>query len=314
MRKYFVSNQKCIARCMRLFCTDQVKPPEFLKIDEGHEVINEDDKILIMASGTQACIPHMIAIKRMSKVRFRKDMDFSLGQKEMERKMNDRRARRVSRLLGRPVDSNAYHSEQQPEAQQPGAQQQHAAQAQQPGAQQPVAEQPITDWHDYKAVSHKFDCLDYLIEMHGRIMGISLSPCHRYLYINVLPWPRDYQSHIKSASNPPPVGSKLDRYVLDLGRMSFVSQQIHQQNAFVPSDSSVCKPLCVTKHLIASGSEPDNKATLWDRHHGIKVAELGNHKDTVNAIAVNPVDETIAISVSDDMTVRLWRSKIQQKE
>ena len=77
--------------CMRLSCTDQVKPPEFLKIDEGHEVINEDDKILIMASGTQACIPHMIAIKRMSKVRFRKDMDFSLGQKEMERKMNDRR-------------------------------------------------------------------------------------------------------------------------------------------------------------------------------------------------------------------------------
>ena len=44
------------------------------------------------------------------------------------------------------------------------------------------------------------------------------------------------------------------------------------------------------------------------------MAELGNHKDTVNAVAVNPVDETMAISVSDDMTVRLWRSKIQQKE
>ena len=83
--------KKSIAMWMRLSYTDQVKPPEFLKIDEGHEVINEDDKILIMASGTQACIPHMIAIKRMSKVRFRKDMDFSLGQKEMERKMNDRR-------------------------------------------------------------------------------------------------------------------------------------------------------------------------------------------------------------------------------
>ena len=58
--------------------------------------------------------------------------------------------------------------------------------AQQPGAQQPVAEQPITDWHDYKAVSHKFDCLDYLIEMHGRIMGISLSPCHRYVLTLIL--------------------------------------------------------------------------------------------------------------------------------
>ena len=95
--------------CIRLSFTDQVKPPEFLKIDEGHEVINEDDKILIMASGTQACIPHMIAIKRMSKVRFRKDMDFSLGQKEMERKMNDRRARRTAKLLGRPMDSNPGH-------------------------------------------------------------------------------------------------------------------------------------------------------------------------------------------------------------
>ena len=95
--------------CIRFSFTDQVKPPEFLKIDEGHEVINEDDKILIMASGTQACIPHMIAIKRMSKVRFRKDMDFSLGQKEMERKMKDRRDRRTAKLLGRPVDSNPGH-------------------------------------------------------------------------------------------------------------------------------------------------------------------------------------------------------------
>ena len=91
--------------------------------------------------------------------------------------------------------------------------------------------------------------------------------------------------------------------------MSFVSQQIHQQNAFVPSDSVARKPLCVTTHLIASGSEPCFKAALWDRHHGIKVLEFGDHKDTINAIAVNPVDEATAISVSDDMTVRLWRSK-----
>ena len=94
----------------------------------------------------------------------------------------------------------------------------------------------------------------------------------------------------------------------------FLSIPLNNLPCFVlSSDSSVCKPLCVTKHLIASGSEPDNKATLWDRHHGIKVAQLGNHKDTVNAVAVNPVDETMAISVSDDMTVRLWRSKIQQQ-
>ena len=51
----------------------------------------------------------------------------------------------------------------------------------------------------------------------------------RYLYINVRPWPRDYKNHVSSVSNPPPVGSKIDRYVLDLGRMSFVSHQMHTQ-------------------------------------------------------------------------------------
>ena len=68
-------------------------------------------------------------------------------------------------------------------------------------------------------------------------------PISRYLYINVRPWPRDYHSLMTSASHPPPVGSKLDRYALDLGRMAFVSQQIHQQNAFVPSDPCFWNPL-----------------------------------------------------------------------
>ena len=45
---------------------------------------------------TRVSIPHMIAIKRMSKVRFRKDMDFSksLSQREFERKARETRARR----------------------------------------------------------------------------------------------------------------------------------------------------------------------------------------------------------------------------
>ena len=100
----------------------------------------------------------MIAIKRMSKVRFRKDMDITtLAQREYERNSKKRRARRNARMEGRIQESNP-----------------------DPQVHQPPPAQQLTDWHDYKAVSHKFDCLDYLIEMHGRIMGISLSPCHRY--------------------------------------------------------------------------------------------------------------------------------------
>ena len=118
-------------------------------MNEGHEVINEDDKLLLMATGSKVCIPHMIGIKRMSKVRFRKNMDFSksLAEREFERKMKLRRAKRQAQSAN-PADPAAM-------------------------------EAAMTDWHDYKSVMHKFDGLDYLIEMHGRIVGMTLSPCHR---------------------------------------------------------------------------------------------------------------------------------------
>ena len=250
--------------------------PDLLKIDEGHEVINEDDKLLIMATGIKVCIPHMIGIKRMSQIRFRKNMDFSksLAQRDLERRMDQRRARR-----------------------------------QRQNTDPAVLEAGITDWHDYKAVKNKFDGLDYLIEMHGRIVGMALSPCHRYLYINVRPWPRNYEDLIKRVSDPPPMGSKIDRYILDLGRMSFVGQQIHTQTAFVASDVTLKNFTlpCVTKHLLGSGQESGSKAGLWDRHHGVQVCQFQG-KDVINSVAVS-VDESVAVTVSDDMQVLLWRSK-----
>ena len=126
------------------------------------------------------------------------------------------------------------------------------------------------------------------------------------------PWPRNYEELIKTVTNPPPVGSKIDRYILDLGRMSFVGQQIHQQTAFVSSVTTNFATPCVTKHLIASGQESGFKAGLWDRHHGVQVCEFGSHTDVINAVAVNPIDESVAITVSSDMQVRLWKSKSVQ--
>ena len=64
----------------------------------------------------------------------------------------------------------------------------------------------------------------------------------------------------------------------------------------------------MTKHLIASGN--DHKAGIWDRHHGVQLLELAEHTDTINAIALNPVDESMAVTVSDDMTLRVWKSKL----
>ena len=144
-------------------------------------------------------------------------------------------------------------------------------------------------------------------------MTISNFNYSRYLYINLRPWPKDYENLIRSVTAPPPCGSKMDRYVLDLGRMAFVSQQCHNQNALVPSDAAYHGPICVTKHLVASGHESGNSAAIWDRHHGVPVASLSQHSDQINAIAINPVDESMAVTVSDDMTLRIWRSKMARK-
>lgn len=55
---------------------------------------------------------------------------------------------------------------------------------------------------------------------------------------------------------------------------------------------------------------PDCESTgqLWDRHYGSKLAEFA-HEDRVNFVAIDPNLEQTAVSVSDDMTVKIWRSR-----
>ena len=87
---------------------DNQLKPEYVKIDEGHEIINEDDKLLITTTGTSTYVPHMIAIKRMSKVRFKKDMAVTtLAQIEKERKAKEREARRRRRYHVEEIQEHA---------------------------------------------------------------------------------------------------------------------------------------------------------------------------------------------------------------
>lgn len=37
-----------------------------------------------------------------------------------------------------------------------------------------------TNWLDYEAVADRFDKVDHLIDLHGHIIGMGLSPDHRY--------------------------------------------------------------------------------------------------------------------------------------
>jgi hypothetical protein len=130
-----------------------------LKIDDGHEVINEDDKLLIMATGTSACIPHMIGIKRMSNIRFRKNVDLtkSLAERETERKSRIRTAKRLNNLRREQQQQNV-----------------------------PLEPNLVFNWSNYPTVCHMFDDLDFLFNMHGRVVGMSLSPCHRQVKIRIV--------------------------------------------------------------------------------------------------------------------------------
>lgn len=48
---------------------------------------------------------------------------------------------------------------------------------------------------------------------------------------------------------------------------------------------------------------------MWDRHYRAKLATLMGHAGVVNCVAFNPVNQQMLVSVSDDHTVRVWRSR-----
>ena len=111
----------------------------------------------------------------------------------------------------------------------------------------------IDPYHDQFVLTHA--SIDNLIEMHGRITGLGLSPCHRFLHVNVQPWPSNY--FIATASQPPPMGASTNCHVLDLSKMIFVGRRVHKQTCFVPAGEPSClefRKLSITKHLIGQFS------------------------------------------------------------
>ncbi len=51
---------------------------------------------------------------------------------------------------------------------------------------------------------------------------------------------------------------------------------------------------------------------MWERHYRCLVGTLP-HTDVVSAVAFNPVDQEMAVTVSDDHTVKVWRSRNQAR-
>ncbi|XP_061554120.1 F-box/WD repeat-containing protein 5 [Phycodurus eques] len=149
-----------------------------------------------------------------------------------------------------------------------------------------------------------FDSLDHVIDIHGHIIGMGLSPDNRYLYVNSRAWPAG--CIISDPMSPPPIAEEIDLHVIDLKSLREERRSLRAHRAFTPNDECFFIFLDVSRDFVASGAE-DKHGYIWDRHYNICLARLA-HDDVVNSVAFSPADQELLLSASDDATVKVWRS------
>lgn len=166
------------------------------------------------------------------------------------------------------------------------------------------------NWANYEAVADRFDKVDKLIDLHGHIIGMGLSPDHRYLYVNSRPWPKNYV--IRNPLEPPPIAQEIDIHVIDLMTLKKVGTMLRAHKAYTPNTECFFIFLDVCDNYVASGAE-DMHAYLWDRYYGVCLAKY-QHDDVVNSVAFNPRDNEMLVTTSDDYEIKIWRSLSQAKK
>ncbi|XP_068105061.1 F-box/WD repeat-containing protein 5 isoform X2 [Hyperolius riggenbachi] len=149
-----------------------------------------------------------------------------------------------------------------------------------------------------------FDPLDHIINIHGHIIGMALSPDHRYLYVNSRSWPRDCV--ISDPMDPPPIAEEIELRVFDLKTLREVKQPLRAHRAYTPNNECFFIFLDVSNDFVASGAE-DRCGYIWDRHYSVCLAKLP-HEDVVNSVAFSPADQELLLTASDDYTIKVWRS------
>ncbi|KAM6431527.1 F-box/WD repeat-containing protein 5 isoform 2-T2 [Liasis olivaceus] len=149
-----------------------------------------------------------------------------------------------------------------------------------------------------------FDSLDHVIDIHGHIIGMGLSPDHRYLYVNSRAWPEDCV--ISDPLQPPPIAEEIELRVVDLKTMKEAKRALRAHRAYTPSEEFNFIFLDVSRDFVASGAE-DRHGYIWDRHYDICLAKL-QHDDVVNSVAFSPMEQELLVTASADSTIKVWRS------
>lgn len=147
----------------------------------------------------------------------------------------------------------------------------------------------------------KTDNWDHVIDMGGQVVGMVVSPCNKYLYVNVRKWVGGADPF--NTQGPIPISSDVTLHIFDLVSMDEVKCLSGHQ---AKSDVFFLHISC-NSFYVSSGSE-NKQGYLWDRHYGNVVSTL-RHENVVNCVALNPRDPSMAVSVSDDRMIKIWRSK-----
>ncbi|XP_066582854.1 F-box/WD repeat-containing protein 5 [Prorops nasuta] len=237
---------------------------------DSDELTNNPEKFLIFTTGSKTFTPHQVGFKRIKLVTFPRRLDPGPSLQERIAQRERERKRERERQNSRSVEPN---------------------------------------WLDYNSVADRFDKVDHLIDLHGHIIGMGLSPDHRYLYVNTRPWPRGYD--ITNPLAPPPIAQEIDIHVIDLVTLKQVGTMLRAHKAYTPNNECFFIFLDVCNEYVASGAE-DKHGYLWDRHYGICLAKFP-HSDVVNSVAFNPRDPEMLVTTSDDYTVKVWRSRSMVK-
>ncbi|XP_070493980.1 F-box/WD repeat-containing protein 5-like [Chironomus tepperi] len=263
---------------------------DFIDVDMAIDEEDVDDdlyepKYLIFSTGSKTYTPHQIGFKRVLKTSFPKKLE--PGPPIKERIALQKRRRELQQIIEQLSPEEAR------------LQFQHFPEL-----------RADPDWANFDSVSSRFDGVDALIDLEGHIIGMGLSPDHRFLYVNSRPWPQNCV--ISNPLEPPPISQEIDIHVIDLQTLKKVGTMLRAHKAYTPNTECFFIFLDVCDDFVGSGAE-DRHAYLWDRYYGMCLASFP-HNDVVNSVAFNPKDNEMFISTSDDYEIKIWRSQASIRE
>ncbi|ESO88154.1 hypothetical protein LOTGIDRAFT_126606 [Lottia gigantea] len=159
--------------------------------------------------------------------------------------------------------------------------------------------------------NRKPDSWDQMIDLNGHVTGLCLSDNKRYLYVNCRPWVGKVDR--EDPWSTPLLSEDIEVRVIDLHTLTDTGIRYTGHKGLSPS-TMCCFVFLHTSHdYVASGSE-DSQGYLWDKHYRCLLSTFQHGEGVVNAVAFNPRDQEYLVTVSDDHSIQIWRSKYKMSK